>query len=183
MVVAIFGVVSIALGSMIQFFYKSNAFVLEETAATESAQRGLTATLQNIREASYGDDGSYPLNSAGTSTLIMYTDLDADSAVERVRYYLLNGVLYRGVKNSTGNPATYVGQVEATSTVATFVKNATSTPIFTYYDSTGAVLSSPIDVSAVRSVGIILDVDLNPSRLPNIFRLSGTATLRNLRTY
>lgn len=182
MVIAIIMTAGIALIGSIQYFYRSNAFILEQTAALESTRRGHTYTLQNIREASYGDDGSYLITSAATSTMTFHGDIDLDGGVERIRIYLQNGTLYRGITNSTGNPATYAGQTEARETIAQSVRNATSTPIFTYYNENGAALPYPIVLSSIVSVGVRLDVDLNPVRAPNIFVLMGTTTLRNLPT-
>lgn len=181
-VVAIIVTAGVALMGSIQYFYRSNAFVLEQTVALESARRGHAFTLQNLREATYGDDGAYLITSAATSSATFHADIDKDGGVERVRFYLANGTLYRGITNSGGNPATYTGQTENVETVATDVKNASSAPIFTYLDASGAELAYPIDLSEVVSVGIRLDVDLNPLRAPNVFTLTGTATLRNLPT-
>lgn len=181
-VIAIVMTAGIALMGSIQYFYRSNAFILEQTAALESTRRGHTFTLQNLREASYGDDGSYLITAAATSSVTFHGDIDLDGGVERIRLYLQNGTLYRGTTNATGNPASYAGQPELRETVATYVKNATSTPIFTYYDANGAALSYPISLANIVSVGVRLDVDLNPNRAPNVFTISGTSTLRNLPT-
>jgi hypothetical protein len=54
--------------------------------------------------------------------------------------------------------------------------------LFTYYDSSGAVLSEPVDVSEVAFVTMDIRVDLNPTRAPNVYALTGSATLRNLFT-
>lgn len=181
-VIAIIATAGVALVGAIQYFYRSNAFILEQTAALESARRGHAFTLQNLREASYGDDGSYLITSAGTSTITFYADIDKDGGIERIRAYRTSTTLYRGITNSNGNPANYTGQPESVETIAVYVKNATSTPIFTYYDQDGTLLTYPIDLAEVVSVGVRLDVDLNPNRLPNIFTLIGTSTLRNLPT-
>ncbi|MEK7510654.1 MAG: type II secretion system protein [Patescibacteria group bacterium] len=181
-VVAIVTMVGVALTGSIQYFYRSNAYILEQTAALESVRRGHTFTLQNLREATYGDDGSYLITAAGTSTVTFYGDIDQDGGIERVRAYLTNGTLYRAIANSSGNPASYSGQPEILETIAVYVRNATSTPIFTYYNSEGAELTYPIDLTAITAVGVHLAVDINPNRLPNIFTLTGRATLRNLPT-
>lgn len=181
-VIAIVITAGIALMGSIQYFYRSNAFILEQTAALESTRRGHTFTLQNLREASYGDDGSYLITAAATSSVTFHGDIDLDGGVERIRLYLQNGTLYRGTTNAAGNPASYVGQTELRETVATYVKNATSTPIFTYYNAQGAALTYPIALANIVSVGVRLDVDLNPNRAPNVFTISGTSTLRNLPT-
>lgn len=180
-VTAILGTVALALTSMIWFFYRSNAYLLEQTSAVDSANRGLNVAYKDIREASYGEDGTYPIATAGTSTITFYSDIDKDGPVEKVRLYLSGGTFYKGVTNASGNPPSYIGQSEATYTIATWVKNATSTPVIRYYDSAGTELTGTIDVSGIHSVRIRLDVDLNPLRAPNVVILERTATLRNLR--
>ncbi|MCI0597509.1 hypothetical protein L0Y34_00310 [Candidatus Parcubacteria bacterium] len=181
-VVALTVVVAGSLLSMITTFYRSNAFVFEAVSSVDSARRGLATALHNIREASYADDGAYPIESAATSSVTFYSDIDTDGGAERVRIYLLSGTLYRTVVNAAGNPPSYTGQPISTSTIAAYVRNSTSTPLFTYYDSSGAPLAttSP-DIAAIASVRTTIMVDLNPNRLPNILTLTGAATLRNLR--
>ena len=77
-------------------------------------------------------------------------------------------------------PAIVRGQPETTATVATYVANPASLPIFTFDDENGATLADPVDVWRSGSVHVELQVDLNPTRAPNVFTLSGGATLRNL---
>jgi type II secretory pathway pseudopilin PulG len=180
-VVAIIGAVGVAVTSMITFFYRSNAYAFQQTSAVDSAHRGLDGSFRNMREASYGDDGSYPVESAATSSVTFYSDVDNDGPVEKVRLYILAGTLYRQVTNSAGSPPSYTGQTISTSTIATNVVNATSTPVFRYYDTNGTELTAPADVSKVVAVATTLSVDLNPSRAPDIFTLQASATLRNLR--
>lgn len=181
-VVAITAVVGGSLLAAISFFYRGNAYVFEATASVDSARRGLSTTLSALREASYADDGNYPIASAATSSIVFYSDIDSDGGIERVRVYLVNETLYRTVISAAGNPPSYTGQATATSTIATYVRNGTSTPMFVYYDSAGTQLSttSPT-ISQIASVGTTLLVDINPNRAPNVLTLIGTATLRNLR--
>ncbi len=180
-VVSILGIVGVALSTMIVFFYRSNAYLLEQTTAVDSANRGLEYAYKDMREASYGENGSYPIASAATSTITFYSDVDGDGPVEKVRLYLTNDTFYRGVTNAAGNPPSYTGQPETVSTISTYVKNGTSTPILHYYTEAGAELTGTIDIAEIRSVRIQLNVDLNPLRAPNIISLERTATLRNLR--
>lgn len=180
-VISLTTVVGLALLTMIASFYRSNAYLLEATSAVDSASRGLNQALESVREASYGEDGTYPLASAATSSVTFYGDMDRDASVERVRLYLSGGVFYRGVTDAAGNPPGYAGQPEATDVIATYVKNAASTPVFRYYDEDGIELTGTINIARVRSIRTRLDVDINPQRAPNILILEGAATLRNLR--
>ncbi len=181
-VVAITATVVGALLMAIRYFYVNNAYVFQATAAVDSARRGLATSLGDLREASYADDGSYPISAAATSSITFYSDVDSDGAIERVKIWMYGTTLYKVVTNSGGNPPSYTGQSSATSTIALFMRNATSTPVFTYYDSTGtqlATTSTPL--SSIATVSANVQIDLNPNRAPQIFKLSGSATLRNLR--
>ncbi len=180
-VIAILSVMGVALSSAIITTYRGNAYVFEAASSVDNARRGLTVTLQNLREATYGEDGAYPVAAAATSTVTFYADVDADGPVERIRVYLSNGTLYRGVTNSGGNPPTYAGQTESTQTVIAYVRNDGATPLFSYYDASGAELAYPVDVSEVAFITMNINVDLNPARAPNLYSLTGSATLRNLR--
>lgn len=180
-VVGLTGLVGVGLLSMIAYFYRSNAFLLEATTAVDSASRGVRESLFLLRGASYGEDGTYPVAAAATSSVTFYSNADSDQGIERVRLYVSETTLYQGVTNAGGNPPSYAGQAETTSTVATWVKNATSTPAFRYYDRYGTELIAPVDITAVRTIRSRFDVDINPFRAPNILTIEGSATLRNLR--
>ena len=182
-VIAISAMVSGALMSAIRYFYVNNAYVFEAANSVDNARRGLTVALADLREASYGDDGAYPIGSAATSSITFYSDIDSDGGVERVKIWKVGTTLYKVVTNAGGNPPSYTGQTSATSTIAVYLRNATSTPIFAFYDVNGtqlATTSTPI--VSIATIGTTLQIDLNPNRAPQIFNLTGSATLRNLRS-
>jgi type II secretory pathway pseudopilin PulG len=179
-VIALTAFISVTLGTLIVYFYKTNAYAIEQSTAVAQARRGVEDAMRYLRAASYGSDGSYPIKNVATSTITFYTNVDNDSAIERVTYSLIQRVLYRTVTQSVGNPPSYTGAI-STSTIATPVVNAVSTPIFRYFDSTGAELPAPVNISKIASVSTTIVIDTNLSRAPVSFTLSGGATLRNLR--
>lgn len=181
-VVAITAMVAGSLLSAIRYFYVNNAYVFEAATSVDSARRGLATALADLREASYGDDGAYPVGAAATSSITFFSDVDSDGGVERVKIWKVGTTLYKVVTNAGGNPPAYTGQSSATTTIATYLRNGTSTPVFVYYDSAGvqlATTSTPL--SSIATVGTTMQIDLNPNRAPQIFTLTGSATLRNLR--
>ncbi len=179
-VVAVTALVSVTLGSLLVYFYKTNAYALEQAQAVGQARRGVEDAMRYLREASYGSDGSYPIKSVATSTVTFYANVDNDPAIERITYSLKGGTFYRAVTKSTGNPPAYTGTT-ATSTIATLVVNATSTPVFRYYNNAGVELATPVNTAQVASIKTTITVDANVNRAPVSFTLSGGATLRNLR--
>ncbi len=181
-VIAATALIFTTLGSLITYFYKTNTYTLEQSIAVGQARRGVEDTIFHLREASYGSDGSYPITSVATSSIVFYANTNSSSVIEQVTYTLSNGTLYRVVATPVGNPLTYIGATIATTTIATTVINATSTPLFRYFNNTGTELSMPIDVSEISSVKTTLIVDVDANRSPFSFTLSGGATLRNLRS-
>lgn len=181
-VVAITAMVAGALLSAIRYFYINNAYVFEATSSVYQARRGLSTTLADLREASYADDGNYPIGSAATSSITFFSDIDADGGVERVKIWKVGTTLYKVTTNAGGSPPSYTGQASATTTIALHLRNATSSPIFTFYNASGVQLSttSPV-ISQIAAVGVDIQIDLNPNRAPQIFSLTGRATLRNLK--
>lgn len=179
-VIALTSVVLLALTFLIQYFYKTNAYALEQTQAVNSARQSVETAMHDLREATYGADGSYPIASAATSTVTFYASVSGTTAVEKVRYYLSGTTLYRGTTESGGSPPSYAGQPESTTLVVDNIRNGTSTPLFAYYDADGNALSAPVNVAQVASVQIDVRTDVNPNRAPEVYTLIGSATLRNL---
>ncbi|HUX80890.1 MAG TPA: type II secretion system protein [Candidatus Paceibacterota bacterium] len=180
-VIAVTGLISVTLGTLLAYFYKTNAYTLEQSIAVAQARGGVEDAMRYIREASYGGDGSYPVSSAATSSITFYATIDADSSIDQITYTLQQGTLYRIVAVPTGNPPSYNGVPLATTTVATNVVNDATTPVFRYFDNTGTELGVPVDISHIASVETTVVVDANIQRAPVSFTLSGGATLRNVR--
>jgi len=180
-VIALTGAVVAAIGRITSYFYRTNAYVLEQTQAVEAARRSTENALADLREASYGDDGSYPIANAATSTVTFYADTDADSSVEKIRYYLSGTTFYRAVTQSAGNPLSYSGQSESVDIVVDNIRNDALNPLFRYYDSGGAELSAPADAGKIASVKATVMTDVNPNRAPAVYTLQESATIRSLR--
>jgi type II secretory pathway pseudopilin PulG len=179
-VIGLTAFITVTLGLMLVYFYKTDTYTLQQATQVEQARRGIEDAMRYLREASYGSDGTYPIQTAGTSTIIFYSNTDNDSVIERVKYTLSNGTFYKTVTQPTGTPPTYTGTI-STSTLALPVVNATSTPVFRYFDDTGAELTQPVNIGQVSSVRTTIVVDVDVNRAPVSFTLSGGATLRNLR--
>lgn len=179
--VALTAFIVLALTVLINYFYRTNAYTLEQMQAVNSARVSLGHAMSDLREASYGADGSYPILFAATSTVTFYTDLDDNGAVDKVRYYISGTTLYRGKTSPGGSPPSYTGQPESTTLVVDNIRNGTSTPLFAYFDTNGAELFSPINTASVASMKITVYTDVNPNRAPTVFMLTGSATLRNAR--
>ena len=181
-VVAITGIVGAGLVAMIAYFYQTNSVVLGQADAVAAARGGVEHALRDLREATYGEDGAYPIGTFATSSITFYADLDHDQPVERIRYVLEGTELARYILQPSGNPPSYTGS-ESRATIARYIRNASfGTPIFRYYGVTGAELataSSSLDIAQITTT-LIVNVQLN--RPNDEYTLTGSASLRNLRT-
>lgn len=179
-VIAATALIMTTLGVLLAYFYRTNTYTLEQSVAVREARKGIEDALRHVREASYASDGAFPIASVATSSLMFYANVDGDNDIERVKYSLVGGTLYRAVTEPAGNPLSYTG-ITSTSTIVISVVNAASTPVFRYFDDTSAELFAPMNISNIASIRTTIVVDANVQRTPLYFTLSGGATLRNLR--
>lgn len=187
------------IGGGIIVFQKSvitNSKVLQSTFISQQQIRKTFATFSaELRSAGPSANGSYSLESISTSSVVFYSNVDNDASVERVRYFFATStlgsavldVLKKGVTKPTG--AVYATSTnESVSIVVRDVKNSSTTPIFTFYDSSysgvassTAPLVQPVDISAVRLIKMSLSVDPNTGRSPVFQTYETQVSIRNLK--
>ena len=179
------GVASVALivvGSMTIAFYRTHGYTIEQSFAINSARRGIERMVGDIREATFADDGSFPLESIGPYTLVFFSDIDRDERIERVRFSLEHTVVLRGQAESAGNPLTYPLDDDSIQHVSDHIRNEEyGQALFHYYDETGNEILDYDQVTDVRFITVRVVVNINPERLPQDYTLQSSATLRNLR--
>ena len=179
--ISIIAIITVVIAQAVIAFYRSNRVAFEESYQIRSAERGLQVLVRDLREATYGDHGAYPLATIASSSIIFYADVDRTNPIEQVRYTLSGQKLTRTVIRSTGVPPTYTGVV-STSTVSEYVRNFDENiSLFRYYDASGIEVVNATDIAKVVSVSINIIVDITPIHSPGEFTLRSGATLRNLR--
>ena len=183
-VITMFSVLTLALTNSITSFYQINAYTLAQAYEVNYARRGLELLVRDIREMTFGDDGTYPLVLMGTSTIGFYSDIDRDNSVEYVRYVLSTTTLYKYVYNATGTPLTYSSTTpDETHTISEYVRNtAQATSTFRYYMEGGAIASATSTVTDIRYVEVKLIINVDPVRAPGEFTLRSSTAPRNLKT-
>ncbi len=180
MVIAISSFILVALGRAIVFFYDTNDYAVQQSAAIRSASAGVESLVQDIREASLADNGAFPVEKFSTSSLTVYADVNRDKDVEQVEYYLSDADLLRVVTSPTGTPPTYTGET-STSTVSDNVRNKDQNkPIFTYYDISGNQMDTTDNRQDLAFISIELIVNVDPNRQPDNTTIKSSATLRNI---
>ena len=171
----------LAIVTSVQYFYRTNTYAVEQSAAISSAQRGVEAMVKTIREAAYSSNGAYPIITISTTSLAFYADIDEDPFIERMRFFLDGNSLKRGIIDPSGDPPVYTNP-ETISSVSDNVRNTEKNiPMFRYYDLDGTLMTNLNDIAEVRFIEVTIVVNINPDRLPNQFTLRSTAAMRNLR--
>lgn len=138
---------------------------------------------REVRATTISNTGSYPIETAASSTFAFYSDLESGGIIERVRYFLDGDTLKKGIIRPSGNPLTYNPANETiTETVHNVILSASNT--FSYYDSnyTGVEqpLTFPINASLVRLINLKLTAQ-NPGQ--NVSAMIDLNLVpRNLRT-
>ena len=179
-VVFLTAVVGGALMTSINFFYRDNAYVFSEVSAVADARRSVADVLATVREATYGADGSYPLEEVEENRIVLHADSDNDGIVERIEYYLEEDALWRAVTVPEDSPYMYDEESTQTKVMAAHV-SASSTALFRYVGQGGTELTAPVDATLVRSVDMHLSIIVGSTLSSNPLVLEGSATLRNVR--
>ncbi len=161
--------------------YKANIFGAEQDLAVQNARKVGQKMVREIREATNSDRGDYLMDDVQQQTLSFYSDTDKDDDVEKIRYFLDNNTLKRGIINPTGNPTEYLSSNEIISEMAEFVNNQ-GEEIFTYYDTNNALISDPIaNKDKIRLIHISLKINVTPTIAPNDYYVEMDAQVRNLK--
>ncbi len=189
LLVAIFGFTLIIWGlvGLYSGIFRQSAQQSTLLADTDQARKLAYQISAELRDGQSGANGAYVLDTAGDQQIIFYSpNADADAGVERLRYYILNGKLYKGVTEYNGS--NYNTTTEQSIVVQNDLANGNN-PVFYYYDggyvgsTTQVSLSQPVNVTAVKFVKVNLQV-FNKAGVKNIntYTVTGSAAIRNLKT-
>ncbi len=185
--IAIVGMVTGGIVAFERSILMNTKVVQSEFISQGQIRKALTSFVKELRTAAPSANGSFTIDTAGTSTLIFYSNSDTDVSVERVRYFLATTTLRKGITKPTGT--VYNLANEKISSIVNDITNATGTPIFTYYDtgydgftsSSTDPLPSPVNLPAVRMVKISLKVNPNGVRAPVAQTYTTQVMIRNLK--
>lgn len=148
----------------------------------DQVRNTLQIITSEIRSMGPSSTGAYPIAEAENNALTFYRDADRDGLMEKIRYFLVDDELKKGVTIPTGNPMQYLNTDEKIITVAKNVRNGSN--IFSYYDSgyngSTAALGQPVDTTVIRLIKVELSVGAaNQSSEQVVFATQ--VSLRNLK--
>jgi len=184
--VGVFAFASVVVFAFVTDGFKIQSFALDQSTAMSEARRGVETMVREIRESQVADNGAYTIVTANPQEFSFYSDIDKDSSVERIRYFLEGTDFKRGVIEPRDNPVSYLQQDEVVTVITRFVRNG-SAPIFTYYngdwpgDTVNNPLSDPVDLSEVRFLHVSMTINVRPNVAPTDFNLETDVQMRNLK--
>lgn len=185
--VVVLGISSVLISALIWFLatgYPISKTTYLQQRSTESARLQLKRMAKALREARPSDSGAYPLVEMSPQRIIFYSDVDADSTTERIRYELIGTDLVRGVTKPSGDPLTYDVANEQTNIVTSHVQNG-NTDMFTYYNGdypADQTPLTPVNLTEVKYIQFHLIIDADPNADPPPIDIISQVQLRNLKT-
>ncbi len=183
-VVMAIGIFSMLMGGVTLLFIKAWEFQknISETSNTSLAvYQGANKTIDNLRRVRQADNGAYPIKSADSFNLVVFSDIDKDGNTERLHYYLNNENFIVGVTNPVGQPPIYSVNDDEVEIVAKNIINTIAEPIFYYYNQNNEIITAPVtSLNDVKMIEVNLKARKNVNKSINI---QSYASLRNLNEH
>ena len=182
-VIALFSIVSLAVAHSISSFYRFNAYTIAQSYQVEHARQGIDLLGRDLREMTFGDDGTFPLAVMEEHRVGFYSDIDRDDSVEYVEYELTSTTLEKRIYDSVGAPPVYnFGDPSVTIILSEHVQNLLqSAPTFVYYDAEGLPATPTSSVTDIQYIETLMIVNIDPIRDPGEYMLRSSSALRNLK--
>ena len=171
---------------LVRTFYV-NKYTLEQALNTTTLRNSLKNLTTNLREARQSDAGGYMIASAQDFDLVFFSNVDDDSATERVHYYLQNGQLKMGIAEASGFPLVYPAGDQETKIIGQGIINNSSQPVFRYYnedypvDTINNPLVNPISLEEVSLIKIDIFANVDPNNVPDNMRIETFVRPRNIK--
>ena len=180
--ISIFTIIVLVLTLFSRNIWIYSSYITAGLKASDSGRSSIKTMTKEIRTASVAETGAYIINQANNNTFIFYSDVDKDGLKERIKYFIENNTLKKGLTKPTGSPLSYN---LANEKIYILVENIINNSIFEYYDKNydgnTVPLTEPINIPAIRLVKINITTDENTNRSPAPINFSTQVSLRNLK--
>lgn len=182
-VVSIYTILSLVIFASVQALYQSNSYTFAQADEVSHARRGLYTLSQDIREMTYGEDGTFPVVVMEDHRIGFYSDIDKDNSAEYVEYEVATTTLYKRTYNPVGNPPTYnLSTPDESEILSEYVQNIVQgSSTFAYYDTNNVQLGTGSLLTDVRYIETKIIVNIDPLRSPGEFMLQSSIAPRNLK--
>ena len=192
--IAIFSILS---AGAVWFFIGSSRdvnIIWEQLTTQNQGKKTLEKVTKYIRKAETSSDGAYSLVTTTPYDLVFFANVDSDSMIEKVRFWVENdNVLRQTITNpsSTASSNMYGSGVATPQTIIlanNIVNKSTTptTPVFLYYDEkyTGAQseLSGDFNLVDVHMVKVQLELEKDFYKSPVPLHLESAVLIRSTKT-
>ncbi len=166
-VVAIAVVVVFAVSNFGSSLDSLGFLVTTQLQSASDVNQSLQIMAGEMKSAESSANGAFPVESAGTSSFVFYSDAYRSGVPDRVRYFYSGSTIYRGVTAPTGTPAIYPSSSEIVTDFIDHIFLIPSSSLFSYYASgyigTQPPLATPAVPTQVALVRISFEVVANAS--------------------
>lgn len=161
--------------------FRSSTFAYEQSVAVQNAKKAQDIMVKEIRKANRAENGEYLLDTVLPQTFIFYSDTDADGLTEKIKYFLDNNILKKGLTQATGSPISYPVENEEISILSDYINNQAE-PIFLYYDKNNQLVNDPTaNKQNIRLIEISAKINVTPTKAPMDFYIESNIQIRNLK--
>ncbi len=142
--------------------------------------------IRELRTARPADNGAYPLETVNDQEISFFCDLDFDGKTEKVRYFITDTRLFKGITEPSGYPITYPPTEEKLIKLTDYVRNG-SNPLFTYYngdwpaDQVNNPLTLATRLAQTKLIKVYLRLNTEKDKPDEDFILESYAQLRMLK--
>ncbi|MFC1609149.1 type II secretion system protein J [Patescibacteria group bacterium] len=178
--IAVMGIVMTGMTLMISNLWKGREVEVKMGQSAILASQTVSKMVKEMRKSSQADSGAYFLAYGNDFETIFYSDIDNDGYMERVHYYVEGTQLKRGIAEPIlGINPTYPEADEVITTMSNHIVNEAGEPIFTYYDSSGVAVDTPVQTSYVTLVKVVVHINIDPGEIKDVI-IRSSASFRNI---
>jgi prepilin-type N-terminal cleavage/methylation domain-containing protein len=185
--IAMFSLIALGVIALVSSVLVDSSKQSRSLANSDQSRKLSFQIMKELRNAINANNGAYPLAVADNQQLTFFSNIDGGVEIERVRYYVSNGKVYRGIIKPTGNPLTYVTGNESSKVVQDDFANGAA-PLFYYYPdtydgTTGSPLVQPVNISQINFIKINLQVYTRTAgSSTDFYTVTAGSAVRSLKT-
>jgi type II secretory pathway pseudopilin PulG len=164
--------------------FSINTLLTKRITTQDNLRKTLKNFIAEVRAGQLSANGASIIERANKNEFIFFSDLDYDQSVERIRYFLSNHKLKKGIIEPTGQPPVYNSDNENILELVSYVINTNDEVFFYYdknYDGTSPALVQPVNIPDIRLIQITVTVNENPDRPPESITETSQTSIRNLK--
>lgn len=154
-------------------------------SADSNAKSALKKLTAELRAAESSATGGFLIETAASTSLTFFSDPDDDEARERLRYFIEDNSLKRGLTEPSGNPVVYEVEDEKVQTLIADLLTASSTFIYFGNDYDGSASATPLieptDVQAIRMARFVFVIQASSKRAPAPYTVQSEVMIRNVK--